>query len=189
MPYLSKKYLNELSDKRRHFFESVQIRDSFQSIEKGDQFDIFLSYSYSDKDYALKIYKLLIECSYSVYIDLKDDKLDRDDVDEKTARRIAKIMNNCKCLVYVHTPSAKVSKWCPWELGYMSGRTNFRCCVIPLIEDKEDFPHQEYLGLYPVIEYEKVAKTDRYAFWARKYKTKSYVNLEYFIDGKDPYEH
>ena len=189
MSYLSKKYLNEIKTKRSAFFENFQVFDSYQSIEKGEKFDIFLSYSYPDKDFALIIFKLLRECGYKTYIDLKDKYLDRNDVDEETARRISKIMNNCKCLVYVHTPSAKVSKWCPWELGYMSGRTNFRCCVVPLIEDKEDFPHQEYLGLYPIVEYEKIKDTDEYAFWVRKYKTSSYVNLKFFIDGKDPYVH
>lgn len=189
MPYLSKKYLNELYAKRRNFFESIQVKDSFPSLEQGTKFDIFLSYSYSDKDYALKIYKLMLECGFTVYIDLKDKELDRDDVDEETAKRIARIMNNCKCLIYVHTPSAKVSKWCPWELGYMSGRTNFRCCVIPLIEDKEDFPHQEYLGLYPVVDYEKTTNSDRYLFWANIYKTNKYVSLSDFINGKNPFEH
>lgn len=189
MPYLSKKYLNELEDKQKRIFESISVQDSFPSIERGVTFDIFLSYSYSDKTYAIKIYKLLLRCGFTVYIDLKDDKLDREDVDEKTARRIAKIMNNCGCLIYVHTPSAKVSKWCPWELGYMSGKTNFRCCVIPLIEDKEDFPHQEYLGLYPVIDYEKIQGKEEYTFWANIYRTKKYVNLKEFINGKNPYEH
>ena len=70
MAYLSKKYLNILDNRKRSVFKNIQIKDSFPNIKKGDKFDIFLSYSYSDKDYALKIYKLLIECGFSVYVDL-----------------------------------------------------------------------------------------------------------------------
>lgn len=186
---LSKRMLNEIATKRKSLFEHAQIKDTFESIQKNTHFDIFLSYSYSDRDYAIKIYHLMCEAGYKVYIDLNDEKLDREDVDEKTAKRISQIMNNCDCLVYVHTPSAKVSKWCPWELGYMSGRTNFRCAIIPLIEDKEDFPHQEYLGLYPVLEYAIISGTNKYDFWAYKYKTDLYIILSAFIKGQDPFKH
>ena len=71
----------------------------------------------------------------------------------------------------------------------MSGRTNFRCAVIPLIDDKEDFPHQEYLGLYPVVDYEKPQNVERYTFWVNVYKTNKYTSLRSFINGQDPYEH
>lgn len=189
MGYLSKKYLNELYIKNRSLFESLSVKDSFESIKKGVSFNVFLSYSYDDKEYAIKIYKLMIKSGYTVYIDINDKKLDRDDVDEESARRIASIMNCCKCLIYVHTASAKVSKWCPWELGYMSGKTNFRCGIIPLVEDKEEFPHQEYLGLYPIVDYAKVQNSDRMEFWVNKFGTKKYVSLKEFINGKDPYEH
>ena len=189
MSYLSKKFLNELKQQQRNLFESVKVKDSFIDIKQGKKYDIFLSYSFSDKDYAITIYKLLINCGFTVYIDIGDKQLDRDDVDEQTARRIALIMNNCSCLIYVHTASAKVSKWCPWELGYMSGKTNFRCCIIPLLEDKEDFPHQEYLGLYPIVDYEKGVEDGRYKFWANVYNTDKYVSLKAFIQGKNPYIH
>ena len=189
MPYLSKKFINDLAKQKKLTARKVVVRDSFDNIKKGNKYDIFLSYSYSDKDYALLIYAFLIEYGFSVYIDIKDDSLDRDDVDEKTAKRLAKIMNNCRSLIYVHTPSAKTSKWCPWELGYMLGITNFRCAVIPLIEDKEDFPHQEYLGLYPIVDFEKYQNSDEYAFWVNTYKTQKYVGLKKFINGTNPYEH
>lgn len=189
MPYLSKKYINELAKQKQLSPRKVVVKESFENIKNGNQFDIFLSYTYSDKDYALLIYALLIECGFSVYIDIKDGNLDRNDVDEETAKRLAKIMNNCRSLIYVHTPSAKTSKWCPWELGYMSGRTNFRCAVIPLIEDKEEFPHQEYLGLYPFVDYEKAEGSEKYTFWVNEYGSGKYVNLKEFSNGKDPYEH
>ena len=189
MPYLSKKYLNEYYSKNRKLLESVKVNDSIASFKENEIYDVFLSYSYDDKEYAVKIYKMMKRAGYSVYIDIGDKKLDRDDVNEETAKRIANIMNHSRSLVYVHTPSAKVSKWCPWELGYMSGRTKFRCAIIPLIEDKEDFPHQEYLGIYPVVDYANYSNSSKYEFWVNKYRTNKYVSLKEFINGKNPYEH
>lgn len=189
MPYLSKKYLNELFQKKRLLYESVKIRDAYENAKNGDKYDVFLSYSLVDKEYALKIYRMMINVGYSVYIDLKDERLDRSDVDEGTARRIAKVMDSSRCLIYVHTASAKVSSWCPWELGYMSGKTNFRCAIIPLLEDKEDFPRQEYLGLYPIVDFAKYVSSEKYEFWVNKYGTSKYTSLKEFANGRDPYEH
>ena len=189
MPYLSKKYLNELYTKRRRFFDSTTINESYSTIKKDDMFDIFLSYSYSDKEYAKKIYALLTEEGFSVYIDLNDEMLDRNDTGRKTAKRLANIMDHCRSLIYVHTASAKVSKWCPWELGYMSGIRDFRCGIIPLLEDKEEFPHQEYLELYPVVDYEKQKNSSNYYFWANIYGTNKYVRLKEYINGSNPYIH
>ena len=182
MPYLSKKCLNELKDKKKLDVEKI-INGPLVNKKKGDKYDVFLSYSYSDKNFALIICALLIECDISVYIDLNDDYLDRDDVGEETANRLAEIMNECRGLVYVHTPSAKMSKWCPWELGYMSGRSNFRCAVIPLIEDKEEFPYQEYLSIYPFVDYEEDTKTNKYTFWVNEYESDKYVSLKGFVNG------
>lgn len=132
---------------------------------------------------------LLEKHDFTVYIDLRDNNLSRYNVDRETAERISKVMNRCKCLVYLHTASAKVSKWCPWELGYMSGKTNFRCATILLTEDKEDFPRQEYLEIYPYLDYELIQNRNEYAFWVCELDTDKYINLKQFIEGKNPYKH
>jgi hypothetical protein len=178
-----------LKDKKKLKPETIVASKSFENIKKGDKFDIFLSYSYPDKDYALIIFALLIECGFSVYIDIKDDSLNRDSVNKKTATRLATIMDKCRSLIYVHTRSAKASKWCPWELGYMSGKSNFRCAVMPLVEEKEKYPYQEYLNLYPYVDYEKDRETGKDTFWANRLNSDRYVDLKEFINGKNPYKH
>ena len=189
MPLLSKKYLNELAQKKHLNTDHIVSDKSFNSVEKGDKYDIFLSYSFTDKRFALIIYALLIESGFSVYIDIKDDVLDRNNVNKKTAQRLASEMNRCRSLLYVHTPSSKVSKWCPWELGYMSGKTNFRCAVIPLINDQEKYQEQEYLKLYPVVDYQTESKTKKFTFWANIFSEDKYIELNEFINGKNPYKH
>lgn len=189
MSYLSKKYLNELKIKKKLDPKAIA-NGPFKNIKKGDKYDAFLSYSYSDKEYALIIYALLKECGLSVYIDIKDESLDRDSVNKKTAKKLATKMNDCRSLIYVHTSSAKASKWCPWELGYMSGRTDFRCAIMPLIEDNKKFLNQEYLNLYPYVDCEMDEKTKKCTFRVNIFgSNKKYVDLKEFINGKDPFEH
>ncbi|MBR4237536.1 toll/interleukin-1 receptor domain-containing protein [bacterium] len=187
MENFSKRYLNEL-------FQQNRIRDSFSlnesnRIDSDDkQYDVFLSYCYTDKDYAIKIMNLFEKNGYKVYIDLKDPKLNRKKVDRDTVVRLSSVMNRCKSLVYVHTKSSTMSKWCPWELGYMSGKKNFRCATILLTEDKEEFPRQEYLDIYPYLNY-GMDTTNHYQIWARDLDSNRYVNFRAYINGTNPYEH
>ena len=191
MPYISKKFLNEEFAKTNFANESLQIQDSFQELTTGKIYDIFLSYSYNDKEYAIKVYKMLSRCGYETYIDLKDPELDRKDVNKQTALHIATIIEHCRCLIYLHSASSAVSKWCPWELGYMSGQGqhHFRCAIIPLTEDKEEFPRQEYLAIYPYVDYARSSSENGdFDFWVNELDGK-YICLKSFVNGKDPCSH
>ena len=187
MAIISKKYLNELCD-RKYIRESFQIGDSNRIDSNDKQYDVFLSYCYTDKEYAIKIVNLIEKHGYSVYIDLRDPKLSRSSIDKATVKRISSIMNRCKSLVYVHTASSTMSKWCPWELGYMSGKKNFRCATILLTNDKEDFPRQEYLDIYPYLDYGKDNK-QQLQIWVNDLNSNAYCNFREFINGRDPYIH
>lgn len=52
-----------------------------------------------------------------------------------------------------------MSKWMPWELGYVDGNTS-KCAIIPVSKERypaKSFKGSEYLLLYPFI---KKAQTD-----------------------------
>ena len=188
MASISKRLLNELCNSN-FINKTFRINDSNRVDSKDKQYDVFFSYCYTDKEYAIKMVNLFEKLGYKVYIDLRDSKLSRTNVDRSTVERIAEVMNRCKSLVYMHTRSATVSKWCPWELGYMSGNKNFRCATILLTEDKEDFPRQEYLEIYPYLDYEKVKDGEEYDFWANELDTGKYVRFNRFINGENPSKH
>lgn len=161
-------------------------RDSlFESRKEIEEYDAFISYSWKDKIFASKVAYLLEDLGYSVYIDLKDASLSRDKVTLKTVKRIATMMDKCKSLIYLHSPSATVSKWCPWELGYVSGRRNFKCVYLPLLEhSNQDFKNQEYLRIYPVGEYAENASTKKFDLWVvNQSNAKEYTTLKRWING------
>jgi len=188
MKGISKSFINDLFSKQI-LKEIHPQKTSDQLLNEGKEFDVFLSYPFSDKEYAIKLFSMLVNEGYKVYIDIGDEILDRKDVTKETATRLSRIMDKCRCLVYMYTKATKVSKWCQWELGYMSGKKNFRCATILLDDSGGSFLHQEYLDIYPFLSYEKSKENKNYLFWANDSDSEAYVNLKEFINGKNPSLH
>lgn len=182
---LNKRFLNEQVTKRYIYENYLYHSDTAQS-----SYDIFISYSWNDRSYADKIVQLLKRCGYSVYIDFNDRNLKYNRIaSQETATHLLNEMKKCKCLLYLHSKNSFLSKWCPWEVGVFSGIKNFKCANLPLTEGyNENFKNQEYLDIYPYIEYEKAANTDKYDFWVCESETK-YTTLSAWINGHPLCEH
>ena len=186
---LSKQFLNEQVQKR-NLQENFRHDGLFcERRQELDQYDVFVSYSWNDRSFADKVVQLLELCGYSVYIDYNDRRLDRNNVTEETAKHIIHEMKKCKGLLYLYSPSSSVSKWCPWEVGVFSGMKSFRCANLPLTQNNGDeFKKQEYLEIYPYIEYETIAGKTEYEFWVCETNHK-YVRLRDWLNGQKPYLH
>lgn len=186
---LSRQYLNELVQKRvlkENFYYGTYLGTP---RPERDQYDVFISYSWNDRAFADKVVQLLEHCAYSVYIDYNDKRLDRNNVTEDTAKHIISQMNKCKGLLYLYSPSSSVSKWCPWEVGVFSGMKSFRCANLPLTQNTDDdFKKQEYLEIYPYIEYDAIAGKTIYDFWVCESNNK-YINLRSWLNGSKPFLH
>ena len=172
--------------------ENTILNENASIFNKNKKYDVFLSHSYLDKDLILSLVELFNKADYSVYVDWKEDpELDRTHVTVETAAKLRKRMQSCKCLAYVSTSNISSSKWCPWELGYVDGEKNGRCAILPIVKTKKDtFKGQEYLGLYPYIDYETIKGKDVYDFWVNDPNDQDrYVRLRYWLEGKDIYNH
>ena len=175
---LTKQFLNE-TVKTFNMDESLR----FQRRSELSAYDVFISYSWNDRNFAYKVETLLKNCGYSVYIDYNDLKLDRTSVSEETAKRLVETMRKCRGLLYLYSPSSSVSKWCPWEVGVFSGIKNFKCANLPLIDKPgENYKNQEYLELYPYVEYATTNGTDKFDFWVCESGNK-YTTLKQWING------
>ena len=155
-------------------------------------YDIFLSHSYLDKSLVYAIVKLFNDAGYSVYVDwIVDTQLDRTNVTADTAKFLRDRMTTCHGLAYIATTNISNSKWCPWELGYMDGKKNSRCAILPVLNNEDSvFSGQEYLGIYPYIDYVKTANGGKYEFWVNDpVSNEKYISLKEWLKGKDPYIH
>lgn len=127
--------------------------ETYRNINNSnDEFDIFLSHSYQDKEIIPYLKKTLENLGFKVYVDWINDKfLSRENVDKKTAALLQKRMNQSKSLFYATSENSPNSKWMPWELGYFDGKKNKKVAILPINKDNssnENFEGQEYLGLY-----------------------------------------
>ena len=188
---LNQEYLREqisLAHSQYANERSAILNENAAIFAKRKKYDVFLSHSYLDKELVYKLVEIFNEAGYSVYVDWMIDKqLDRSQVDAETAQTLRERMKDCKGLAYVATSNITLSKWCPWELGYVDGNKNGRCAILPNIKNNGDaFKGQEYLGLYPYIDYETTRQTGKYDFWVNDPKeVNKYKRLRAWLDGED----
>lgn len=146
-------YLKNLA-KNKSVNESRKMFSVKDSVTDSESFDIFLSHSYLDKDEVEGLYLELTRMGFSVYVDwIIDPQLDRNNVTKATAMQVRKRLKSSKTLLLAISVNASVSKWMPWELGYVDGHTE-KCAIIP-VSKSENAPTSylgvEYLSLYPFI--------------------------------------
>lgn len=152
-------------------------------------YDIFLSHSYLDHELVYTIVDLFNNAGYSVYVDwMVDEQLDRSKVNRQTSEILRKRMDLSKGLAYVSTTNIATSKWCPWELGYIDGKRCGRCAILPVMNTEQDkFKGQEYLSLYPYIDYVKNSNSNKNEFWVNDPQdSKKYVTLRSWLNGINP---
>jgi hypothetical protein len=159
------------------------------------QFDIFLSHSYNDArmtmDRLLGLKAILGSFDYKVYVDwIIDSYLDRETVSSKTARTLRIRMDHSKSLVFTTSQNSQNSLWMPWELGYKDGNTAEdgelgMVAILPIAQyqGQTTFQGQEYLGMYPFIDYANNT-LGRQMLWVNQ-NGKS-VSFDAWIGGSTP---
>ena len=56
-------------------------------------------------------------------------------------------------------------------------------------DDSSTFKGQEYLGLYPFIDYALNKNTHTYEFWVNDPQSGNYISLGEWLSGANPYNH
>ena len=151
MPLFSSTYLKEIANSNKDILRNIILNES-RSV--NNYFDIFLSHSYLDRDEIGGLYMALTKKGYSVYVDwIVDPHLDRDHVTKETALLIRERMKSSKSLLLAVSTNAQMSKWMPWELGFVDGHVS-RCAIVPVSKEgpaPHTFKRFEYLLLYPYL--------------------------------------
>lgn len=153
MALYSSNYLKSLTGSQARLLnERTQLFSN--GVPETKTFDIFLSHSFLDKEEVLGIYLELTNLGFEVYVDwIIDSKLDRKNVTKSSAELIRKRMKSSKSLLLAMSDNAQLSKWIPWELGFIDGNTQ-RCALLPVSKESsvpKTFERSEYLLLYPYL--------------------------------------
>jgi len=163
-------------------------KKQFSNVDKSKlKFDIFLSHSFLDKEEVLGLYRELTEKGFSVYVDwIVDADLERGNVTKATAELIKSRMENSKSLLLAVSTNAAMSKWMPWELGFIDGKTD-RCAIVPISKDNlnlSTFNRVEYLKLYPYLDRE-TDMSGIMRLWINE-DLSTYIELKNWINGTNP---
>ncbi len=160
--------------------DSVIIKEA--SAQVGS-FDVFLSHCYLDKELVSGLYTRLTEYGLTVYVDwVEDAVLDRTHVTSANAHRIRRRIRSSSSVLFAISQNAGDSVWMPWEVGVGDGAGK-KVAVIPVVEDinlATQTVNQEYLGLYPTVDY--VESNGNPSFWVN-FSHKDYAGLSQWLSS------
>lgn len=184
MAIFTSNYLKNVS-RSRTLNENITL--SAQRSTPHSRFDIFLCHSYLDKEEVEGLYLELTRRGLKVYVDwIIDPHLDRNNVTKESAELVRKRLRSSSSLLLAISHNAEVSKWVPWELGYVDGNTQ-RCALVPVSKDNENrntFHRSEYLKLYPFIEKPNDLSTFSDRLFAVE-DTYNYVDFQSWLKGSE----
>lgn len=183
---LTESYIRNAAFEARN--QGVAVTEGFTRFASSKKYDLFISHSFNDRELVAGLYHLFYKSGYEVYIDWIDDKqLNRHYVTSETANLIKNRIKASAGTAYISTTNSTSSKWCPWELGVADGMKG-RVCILPVMNSR--FNGQEYLGLYPYLDYEKIQGQDKFDFWVcDQVDTDKYISLKRWLQGEHPYKH
>ncbi len=181
---LTQNTLRNAAQEARNKYIYNSINESLSHFDSSAIYDLFISHSFKDKDLVIGLKYLFEITGYRVYIDwVNDSTLDRQNVTINTATLIKLRIRQSKGTSYIATSNSSQSKWCPWELGVSDGMKG-RVCILPVMDSA--FKGQEYLGLYPYLEYGLPNKeASEFYVVHQQYAGKS-VSLRSWLSGMDP---
>lgn len=109
-----------------------------------------------------------------MYVDKYDDPhLSPDNVNPETAETLRHRLKASQSLLYVHSRHSRLSRWMPWELGFMDGAAR-KIGIAPVVDSKRNtFDGEQYLGLYPYIREGKIKGKDERTLWIARSPTES----------------
>jgi hypothetical protein len=116
---------------------------------------IFLSHSHKDKNKVEQAKIFFENLGISIYVDWMDSTMPENTSGVTATRIKSKIQENEK-FVLLATNLAVNSKWCNWEVGigdiYKLSKDNI--AILGLADNNRHWNGNEYLQIYPSIEYE-----------------------------------
>jgi hypothetical protein len=141
--------------------ESLNETRTFSKSQTEYKPTVFVSHKHSDledQEEMKGVLKLFQDLGAKVYIDSMDKKMPEETSGE-TALRIKEVIKYTKKFVLVATEKAIESYWCNWELGIGDTHKYIEhIAIIPIKEKGENdsqYKGNEYLQIYPVIQYNK----------------------------------
>lgn len=115
---------------------------------------VFLSHKHDELEYLERVRRVLEQLHLSVYVDWADTEMQHP-TNRKTAETLKERIKKYDKFILIASDAAIESGWCNWELGYGDAQKydNDKIALFPIKQDYREWKGNEYLQLYPSIEY------------------------------------
>jgi hypothetical protein len=156
-----------------------------EAASANARFDVFLSHSSNEpEEILLGIKGYLEDAGLSVYVDkYTDPQLSPEEITPETAETLRARLRASQSLLYVYSRHSKLSRWMPWELGFMDGAER-RIGVAPVVDTaRNTFDGEQYLGLYPYLDSATISGQDKWALWINRGPSE-YTQYADWVRGK-----
>ncbi|GAA0863749.1 hypothetical protein GCM10009115_15480 [Sphingopyxis soli] len=108
---------------------------------------VFLCHSHKDEQYVKGFVQLLNDAGWDAYVDWMDHDMPPRP-NRKTAENIQRRIKQSTYFMFLATPNAMKSRWCPWEIGYADGVKQSDRIFVAATRDGGGIHGNEYLDLY-----------------------------------------
>lgn len=175
-------YFNSNKIEKAFINESLSETRTF-SFKKQTQYKptVFISHKHSDLEDLQGVIGVLEKHGAKIYIDSMDNKMPEQTSGE-TAQRIKEVIKFCKKFILLATDDAIESYWCNWELGIGDTHRYIENIAILPVKEKGTFDSKykgnEYLQIYPRIDYNKAFTNIHGHFFKEGYYVKKPANKE-----------
>jgi hypothetical protein len=139
---------------------------------------VFLSHKHDELEYLERVRYLLERLNTAVYVDWADPTMIYPP-DRKTGEKLKEKIKKYDKFVFIASDAAIDSEWCNWEIGYGDAQKydDDKIAIFPIKQDDRNWTGNEYLQLYPSIEY--YDGTTRYSDTREIIKEGFYVKYHY----------
>ena len=115
---------------------------------------VFLSHKHNELEHLERVRYLFEKLNTSVYVDWADPSMQHP-TNRKTAEALKERIKKYDKFVFIASDAAILSEWCNWEIGYGDSQKDDadKIAIFPIKQDDRKWEGNEYLQLYPSIEY------------------------------------
>lgn len=115
---------------------------------------VFLSHKHSDLECLERVRYILESLNAHVYVDWADPAMQHP-TNRATAEALKEKIERYDKFIFIASDAAVASKWCNWEIGYGDAHKYQmdKIAVFPIKQENREWTGNEYLQLYPSIEY------------------------------------
>lgn len=162
MSIINKEQLLEFRSQKRKSSKGLNgSLNEFINESRSGKVTVFLSHKHNERVELDAAIQLLKEMNLNIYVDWLDNDMPAHTSGITAAKIKNKIKENKK-FIFLATEGAIASKWCNWELGIGDTHKYIKhIALLPVKENYGNYSGNEYLQIYPTIEFVKAFTVQR----------------------------